>query len=80
MPKLTKYQCNGCGTIYDWRSEALDCCPDINEIEMETTSSDAGDVYAHRACVFTYCPTPDECKASEYGCLNPAITPKGATQ
>lgn len=32
---LIKWQCNGCGKMYDFRSDAASCCPDVNRVEIE---------------------------------------------
>lgn len=34
-----KYQCNSCGKIFDYRQDAVDCHPDINEIPDEELES-----------------------------------------
>lgn len=34
-----KYQCNSCGKVYDYRSDAVNCHPDINEIPDEQLES-----------------------------------------
>jgi hypothetical protein len=34
-----KYQCNSCGKVHDYRSDAVNCHPDINEIPDEQLES-----------------------------------------
>ena len=34
-----KYQCNACGRVHDYLSEAVNCHPDINEIPDEQLES-----------------------------------------
>ncbi len=34
-----KYQCNSCGVVYEYRSDAVNCHPDINEIPDEELES-----------------------------------------
>ena len=34
-----KYQCNSCGVVYENRSDAVNCHPDINEIPDEELES-----------------------------------------
>ena len=34
-----KYQCNSCGKVHDYRSDAVNCHPDINEIPDDQLES-----------------------------------------
>ena len=47
-----KYQCNCCGQIYDFRQDAVNCHPDINEIpddELESRIAAQHHMYADAA-------------------------------